>query len=359
LSLKTEPSHIAIVGAGAVGCLVGGRLAEAGLDVTLIDAWPEHIEAIQRHGLAFEEPGGIQTIKVRALHIGQVQSLYRHPVDIAFICVKLYDTEWATALIAPYLSATGYVVTLQNGLIEEAIAARVGWARTVGCIGSGLHVALAAPGRLQRARAPARSASPCFYIGEAHGRITPRARHLADMLQHVDTSVLTGNLWGLRWAKLVANCMTSALCAVADMDLKALFSDSESRRAMTQLASEAIVLGNALGYDVENVFGLPADVWVAAARGEPADLLRVGDVFRKQSEPLTHRAISGTAQDIQKGRRTEVAYMNGYVAARAREAGMAAPCHAGLANLIERIESGSARPDRANLQRLSQTRGNT
>ncbi|MBV7484829.1 ketopantoate reductase family protein [Bordetella sp. BOR01] len=349
----TEPLHIAIVGAGAVGCLVGGRLADAGLDVTLIDAWPEHVEAIQRHGLVFEEPSNTRTVNVRALHIGQVQSLYKHPADIAFICVKLYDTEWATALIAPYLSATGYVVTLQNGLIEETIAARVGWARTVGCIGSGLHVALAGPGHLQRARTSARSASPCFYVGEVHGRITPRARHLADMLQHVDTSVPTNNLWGLRWAKLVANCMTSALCAVADMDLKALFLNPESRRAMTQLASQAIVLGDTLGYDVENVFGLPAEAWVAAARGETADLLRVHEVFQKQYESLTHSAISGTAQDIQKGRHTEVAYMNGYIAARAQEAGVSVPHHAELANLIECIESGAAHPDRANLQRLA------
>jgi len=349
--------HIAIVGSGAVGCLVGGKLAEAGLDVTLVDAWPEHVDAIQRGGLVFEEQAGTRRIDVRALHIGQVQSLHRHPVDIAFICVKLYDTEWATALIAPYLSATGYVVTLQNGLIEDTIAARVGWRRTVGCIGSGLHVGLAAPGHLRRSRASARSASPCFYVGETHGRVTPRLRELADLLQQVDATACTDNLWGLRWAKLVANCMTSALGAVAGMDLKTLFADTAGRQAMLHLASEAIALGRALGYQVEDVFGLPADTWVAAAGGEAAGLARVAEVYRKQVELLTHSALSGTAQDIDKGRRTEVAYMNGYIAAQGRQAGIAVPHHAWLADLVERIESGAARPDAAHLRRLPTTRG--
>lgn len=347
--------HIAIVGSGAVGCLVGGKLAEAGQDVTLVDAWPEHVDAIQRDGLVFDDHAGTRRIDVPALHVGQVQALHKHPVDIAFVCVKLYDTEWATALVAPYLSATGYVVTLQNGLIEDTIAARVGWPRTVGCIGSGLHVGLVAPGHLRRSRATARSASPCFYVGEAHGRITPRLNQLAELLQQVDTTAATPNLWGLRWAKLVANCMTSALGAVAGMDLKTLFSDADGRQAMLHLASEAIALGLALGYDVEDVFGLPCATWVAAARGQAADLARVAEVYQKQVGLLTHSALSGTAQDIQKGRRTEVAYMNGYIAAQGRQAGIAVPHHAGLANLVERIESGAARPDAAHLRRLDTT----
>jgi 2-dehydropantoate 2-reductase len=341
-----------VVGAGAVGCLVGGKLAQAGHDITLIDAWPEHVDALQRDGLRLQEPGATQQVPVRALHVGQAQSLIRHPVDVAFICVKLYDTEWATALIAPYLAPAGYVVTLQNGLIEDVVAARVGWERTVGCIGGGLHVGLAGPGHLRRARDTGASRSPAFYVGEAHGRITPRARVLAEWLGQVDIAQPTANLWGMRWSKLVANTMTSALDAASGLGLKRLFEDGRGRRVMCALADEALALGAALGYDVQEVFGLPAQAWADAARGDAAALARAGEIFDGQQAVLTYDAVAGTAQDIAKGRRTEVEFMNGYVAARARQAGLQAPTHEALAAMVRAMEAGQARPAGANLDAL-------
>ncbi|MEO8976754.1 MAG: 2-dehydropantoate 2-reductase N-terminal domain-containing protein, partial [Casimicrobiaceae bacterium] len=122
--------RIAIVGAGAVGGWVGGVLADAGYHITLIDPWPEHVTAIRDAGITLTEPGNRRQIPIRALHVADVQSLHSTPVDVAFVCVKLYDTDWATALIVPYLAASGFVVTMQNGLIEERVAAIAGWGRT-------------------------------------------------------------------------------------------------------------------------------------------------------------------------------------------------------------------------------------
>ncbi|MFC7541477.1 ketopantoate reductase family protein [Siccirubricoccus deserti] len=99
--------RIAFVGAGAVGGYVGGHLARLGHDVTLIDPWPEHVEAIRAKGLALSglEPEENVTVKVPALHLTEVQGLSKaRPVDIAFVSVKSYDTVWATHFIAPYLS---------------------------------------------------------------------------------------------------------------------------------------------------------------------------------------------------------------------------------------------------------------
>jgi ketopantoate reductase len=115
--------RIAFVGAGAVGSYVGGHMARAGHDVTLIDPWQENVEAIRRAGLQLGGTQGEHTVKIRALHISDAQSLAREPVDLAFICMKLYDTEWAVALIKPYLAAGGCVVTMQNSLVEEQVAA--------------------------------------------------------------------------------------------------------------------------------------------------------------------------------------------------------------------------------------------
>src|SRR6476659_9397032 len=117
--------RIAVVGVGALGGYVGGWLAHTGEDVTLIDMWPENVEAIRARGLELDgvTPQEKFTVKsAKTMHLTEVQSLAKQkPIDIAFVSVKSYDTEWATTLIKPYLAPDGYVVSLQNCVNEEKI----------------------------------------------------------------------------------------------------------------------------------------------------------------------------------------------------------------------------------------------
>src|SRR5690606_33250703 len=120
--------------------------------------------------------------------------------------------------------------------------------RTLGCIGSGMYVALEGPGRIRRSKKPAKNGACVFYIGEAQGPRSERVDMLADMLSQVDTTKATDNLWGLRWSKLVANTMTSGFSAVCGYGLKQTFGDPLCCRIMLRLAAEAIQVGEALGY---------------------------------------------------------------------------------------------------------------
>ena len=132
---------IAIVGAGAVGGYAGAHMVQAGEDVTFIDPWPEHVEHMRKHGLRVTHARDVAefSVPVRALHVTDAQQLAREaPVDIAFICMKSYDTAWATMLIRQYLAPDGYVVSLQNCMNEETIAGIVGWGKTLGCIASSI-----------------------------------------------------------------------------------------------------------------------------------------------------------------------------------------------------------------------------
>ena len=142
--------RLAIMGAGAVGGYVGGHMARAGADVTLIDPWPEHVDQIKNQGLYLKSPEREERVRVKAMHLHEVQSLFRDPIDIAFIATKSYDTEWATRMIRPYLAPQGFVVSLQNGINEESIAGIVGWGRTVGCVVSAIGVEAYEPGRIMR-----------------------------------------------------------------------------------------------------------------------------------------------------------------------------------------------------------------
>src|ERR1700752_96370 len=95
--------RIGIVGAGAIGCVVGGMLTRAGHDITLIDQWPEHIETMRRDGLKLSGTIGEHVVAVKALHLHELQR-NTTPFDAVFIAVKSYDTEWATALGCAHLA---------------------------------------------------------------------------------------------------------------------------------------------------------------------------------------------------------------------------------------------------------------
>src|SRR5215468_2600805 len=190
--------RIAIVGAGAVGGYVGAHLVKGGHDVTFIDMWPENVEAMRTKGLRVKHLKDVPefTVKPRALHITDVQGLINEaPIDIAFVCVKSYDTAWATMLIKQYLAPDGYVVSLQNCINEETIAAIVGWGKTLGCIASSITVNLPEPGLIHRGAGKGGKAHTVFRAGEVHGRITPRAEEVCRLVAYADSAKVTANLW--------------------------------------------------------------------------------------------------------------------------------------------------------------------
>src|SRR5437899_11026925 len=168
---------IAIVGAGAVGAYAGAHMVQAGEDVTYIDPWPENVEAIRGEGLRITHIREVEpcTVKPRALHLTEAQQLAKEaPIDIAFVCMKSYDTAWATTLIKQYLAPGGYVVSLQNCMNEETIAGIVGWGKTLGCIASVIGVELCEPGHVRRGAGRGGKEHTVFRVGEVHGRINER-----------------------------------------------------------------------------------------------------------------------------------------------------------------------------------------
>src|SRR5262249_51955366 len=148
------------------------------------------------------------SVPVRVLHLTDVQQLAREkPVDIAFVCMKSYDTAWATTLIAQYLAPDGFVVSLQDCMNEATVAGVVGWGKPLGCIASSITVTLPEPGQVPRGAGKGGAAHPVFRAGEVHGRITARASEICRLVGHADSALVTSNLWGERWSKLVANVM--------------------------------------------------------------------------------------------------------------------------------------------------------
>src|ERR1700741_2874982 len=262
---------IVIVGTGAVGGSAGAAMGQAGEDVTYIDPWPEHVEHMRKHGLRVTHARDVPefSVPVRALHITDAQQLAREaPVDIAFICMKPYDTAWATTLMRQYLAPDGFVVSLQNCMNEETIAGIVGWGKTLGCIASSITVNLPEPGHIHRGAGKGGAAHTVFRAGEVHGRITHRAEEICRLVGYADSAKVTGNLWGERWSKLVANVMGNGLSACTGLPGAQVVKTDALRRFSTRLGREAIRVGQALGYELEEIVHLPPETIARAGEGD-------------------------------------------------------------------------------------------
>src|SRR5947207_3934834 len=226
-------------------------------------------------------------------------------IDNAFVCMKSYDTAWATMMIKQYLAPDGFVVSLQNCMNEETIAGVVGWGKTLGCIASSITVNLPDPGRIHRGAGKHGAAHTVFRAGEVHGRITPRAEEVCRLVAYTDSAKVTSNLWGERWSKLVANVMGNGLSACTGLTGGEMLQSEPIRRFSTRLGSEAIRVGQSHGYQLEEILHLrPATIARAGEGGEAA--IRVCDEQRFQDgkrTPSEQRPSMGP--DMQKGLSTE------------------------------------------------------
>ena len=334
-------TRIGIIGAGAIGSIVGGFLTKAGHDVTLIDQWVEHVDAIKRDGLQISLPEEELTVPVAASHIHELQA---NPelFDLAFVAVKGYDTVWATHLIAPHVREEGAFVDFQNGINDETIAGIVGRERTLGCvitIGAGLYE----PGHAIRTD----SRDQGFAVGELDGSPSDRAAEIAELMNAVEGTRVTTNLWGDRWAKLAVNCMANPVAGLTGYGSRDVRVNDNTRGLCIRIAAEVIEVGRAHGHDIPAVWGIDSQRYVDVAGG--------ADSSEVDAELIAGAQVLGEGrpsflQDVMRGRRTEIDYLNGWVAERGREVEVPTPANDAIAQVVRSFKVGELKPDPANLQ---------
>ena len=344
---------IGIIGAGALGSYVGAFLSREGRDVTFIDLWPEHVAKMQADGLQVTGSQGPFTTPVKAMHLTDAQGI-TEPFDLALIAVKSYDTEWATHFIRRYVKDDGCFVSLQNCWNDVVIGGIVGPERTMGCIASHIEVALWEPGHVTRGGAVGRdSGHHVFRVAELNGGASPRAERVAAMLDVIDGAYASDNLFGERWAKLCQNSMGNAISAASGLGSQQMADDPRCRRIRIQLGKEGAQVGLALGLEVVAIQGLPAQTWADADRG---------DVFEELDAFMAARGgrvnwLASMAQDVHKGRRSEIDYMNGLVAAKGREAGVPTPYNDAVIEAMRAVDAGTLPPGAEHVDRVLRAAG--
>lgn len=298
---ESRPLKVAVMGAGAVGCYFGGMLARAGHDVTLI-ARPQHVEAIRRDGLRMETKSFDEQVRLAAVTDAQGAA----GADLVLFCVKSMDTEDAGRQIRPFLRPDTLVLCLQNGvdnadrlravLPDHAAAAAVVYVATE----------MAGPGHLKH-----------------HGRgelvIEPAAgsERAAQALAAagVPTDV-SANVRGALWLKLILNCAYNAVSAIAQKPYGENVQGVGIRDVMRDVVDECLAVAHADGVQV------PGDAHAAT---------------RKLVESMPSQ-YSSTAQDLARGKPTEIDFLNGYVVRRGQALGIPTPANRVLWALVKLIE---------------------
>ena len=338
-------TRIAILGVGGIGGVTGGYLARAGHDVALIDLWGANIERIRGQGLTVTALEEEFTVHPEALHLADVSGT-RRLFDTVILSVKSYDTGWAAKFIEPHLAPGGFIASAQNSINEDTIAGVVGWPRVVGCVVT-LGGAMYEPGHAERTSANTR---PSFKVGEPSGLVTQRVDGLADVLNAVGPTVTTGNLWGERWAKLATNSMSNAVAGITGLKSAELRENGEIRALLVRIAVELVHVATALGVTVEPIGGIPASMYLEAMD----DGEKMEEVEGRMVE--AGRAVGtgrpSLAQDVMKGRKTEVDHLNGYVAKRGEDVGVPTPLNRALVEVTKQVENGELKQSLDNLKYL-------
>lgn len=332
---------IAVLGSGANGASIGADLTKAGLDVILIDQWPEHVQAMRERGIRIEMPDETLVQPVRAYNLCDVCT-FTERFDIVLLLMKAYDSRWATQLIEPYLKPDGLVAGVQNGMTTDTIASVVSPGRTMGCVIE-ISSTMFDPGIVRRDSPPSRS---WFAVGSIDPATRGREDEIADLLRHSGKVEIVDNIRATKWMKLVSNATTLVSTGLLGLSMHEAVALPGMRELMLRSGQEALDTGAALGHPVLPIFGLtPEDMRQSNRLVETLlDVLLAGFTL-----PSTKTTV---LQDWMKGRHSEVDDLNGLVAAEAERLGRAAPVNAAISELAHRIEQGVLKPEPSNLRLL-------
>jgi 2-dehydropantoate 2-reductase len=299
---------IAVIGAGAVGCYFGGLLARGGAPVTLIGR-ARHVEAINRDGLLLERNDFRGHIAISA----STGLEAARGAEIVLLCVKTPDTEETVRQLAPHLSSQAAVLSLQNG-VDNVERIRLVVDRDI--IPTVVYVGaeMTAPGCVKH------TARGELVIGALPGqeRVRERLAGIAVFFERAGIPCrISDDIEADLWMKLVINCACNAVSALCRARYGQMASHPETRAVMRQVVEEAVAVARGAGVRLPEI-DYVQQVWNLV-----------------ETMPAT---LSSTAQDIDRGKRTEIDSLNGYVSRRGVRLGIATPVNQTLYALVKLLE---------------------
>ena len=335
--MKTRDSiRIVVIGAGAIGGVTAALMKQGGSDVTLVCKHQEIADIASGRGLHITGVRGEHMVHLDAVaDIAELDGTY----DVALIATKAYDMPACARALLPYLKDNSLVLSLQNGICTDALAAVVGKERTVGCV-IGWGATMLGPGEL------AVTSTGEFLIGRISGdqeALEPIRR----AMNAAAPTVITPDIYAELYSKLIVNSCITSLGAICGLYLGQMLRRSQARRIFLGIIREAMDVAHAQGLKVPP-FGGRLDYDKLLAGDGALDNLRrhamillVGLKYR--------RLKSSSLQSLERGRPTEIDYFNGFIAQKGEELGVDCPINRRLTVMIKEIEGDKRSIKVANL----------
>ena len=300
-------TRIAVVGAGGVGCYFGGMLARTGADVTFV-ARRAHADAMNARGLIIEQADRSETISVRASDDLAITT----GATLVLLCTKTTSVVETAEALAPHLAPGALVLCLQNGVDS---AERVVAATGLDALPVVVYVAaeMVGDGHVRKGgRGALLTGEPDPAAARTHVLSLPALRAL--FAQAGVTLTISENICGELWQKMVMNCAYNAISAIGRARYGRILANPHTATLIRPLMDECTAVARALGVTLPEV-----------------DLFEFGRVLSQDAAPL---AYASTAQDLMRGKRTEIDSLNGYIVRQGRALGIATPLNQALHALV-------------------------
>lgn len=328
--------RVAVMGAGSMGSITGALMTKNGADVVLIDANPAQVAALNEKGATITGKMDI-TIPVKAITPDQMEGIY----DLVIYFVKQTHNESALKQVLAHIDENSAVVTMQNGVPEDAVAEAVGAARTLGCpvswgatwISPGVSMLTSEPDKMD------------FDLGEMDGSVKERTKAIQAELEKCCPTHISTNLAGNRWSKLLINSTLSGMSAVLGCTFGEVLDSDKATLLVTHIGNEILKVATARGITLEPLQGHQLTVLGFANAAERVSKL---PYYRMIFGP--HRALKASMlQDLEKGLKTEIAAINGVPVYWGEKLGIPTPINNKVVEIIRACEAGTLKPEFKNL----------
>jgi 2-dehydropantoate 2-reductase len=332
-----------IVGMGALGGTIATRGINAGMSVYLATRTDESAQALKRSGLNVSGVGG--SVEAQSKRVKTLDEYARtDKFDLIVLATKAQEALEIAPILASLLNPEGTLLPIQNGGVAQLLAQRLGSKHVLGGI-SNLGATMVAPGVYEQRNAGH------LLIGELEGGFSHRAENIAKELQKALDIRVTPNMQGSIWSKLLLNCSVTTLGAVAGQNMRQYMTTSFGRALFQKTYDEALRVALAKGvkpdrmlvepvppgWDGSSVLGKEYDDWIGQIMTSYGDL--------KPS----------MLQDFERGRKTEIDFINGYVAQVGKVVGVLVTLNEATTRIVHRIEQGEIVPNPCYLEEILST----
>lgn len=313
-----------------MGTILGAYLNKSGHETTLIDNYEDHVRALNEKGARVTRCAAL-TVPVKAITPSQMEGHY----DLVFLLTKQTANEEVLGHLVNFLKEDSTVCTLQNGVPEPSVARSIGEERTVG--GTVLWGATFVEPGVSELTQDISKQDALFEIGELSGAIGERIRMVADVLEKMGPVVITDNLMGTRWLKVMLNSSWSGMSAALGCTFGEIIDNPTASACLSYIAHEVSVVCKAVGYTMPPFTFWGVDVSPMGVIGTAEDFAlsqkTYHDILRNMRP-----AKASMLQDLEKGKVTEVGMINGYVCEEGKRAGIPTPFCDTVVKIVRGIE---------------------